>query len=558
MNSQFLIRIAAAALAATTLLTAQSAPIARTKAGESKAEAVSTERLQVRLAEVIAMLEEDDLTAEQRDQARKKLQEISAKLKSASAKSSSAIAVAPSAALDVHEVHGKVAAVAPSAAHQVQTVTVDGKKVAFVHESSKSDHAIEVVPVEGKAHTFTRKSAASDEPRTLDIVVAPEAAQDPAPAKPPKPTKAPKAPKAPKAAKAAPEPVEAPAERELVEVEKARSGPLRLRRATAEGSKEEAVRTLRTDVETLNKRIAEVKAAQEEGAKPRVLRVRQLEGEGQGQEGTVREHRELLEFARRAADEGALAKAHALRSGQLAERVRDHAEAVKRYAKLEAEAKAQGESEAAADKAVAAKLYRSRADAAKKDQGEAKSRARAAKAEDEAKAEESVRALFLDRVRRTHDVDDGDDDREIRKLIDEMRAEMRQIRALLQDLRKQAQAPRGRTPGQDRAPASSASGSGGSVALGRSGASAFGGAVGAGAGTREPGQSLFGSSGSGTARGSWNLLVPGQSKQAPGSALHFPGGSGVAGPAQSAGEPETTATSPEPFKRSAGSRLLLR
>lgn len=87
MNPQHLIRSAVATLAAATFLVAQSAPMPSAgpsgpaSAAAPKASAASTERLQVRLAEVIAMLEEDDLTAEQRAQAKKKLEEISARLR---------------------------------------------------------------------------------------------------------------------------------------------------------------------------------------------------------------------------------------------------------------------------------------------------------------------------------------------------------------------------------------------------------------------------------------------------------------------------------------------
>jgi hypothetical protein len=87
MNPRNLIRTAAATLAATTFLFAQSALVPAAGGAQApKTTNISPERLQVRLAEVIAMLEEDDLTPEQRDAAKKKLQEISARLKAASTK----------------------------------------------------------------------------------------------------------------------------------------------------------------------------------------------------------------------------------------------------------------------------------------------------------------------------------------------------------------------------------------------------------------------------------------------------------------------------------------
>lgn len=69
-----LFRLAVASFATFTLLPAQSAPVARVQRSADKATA--TEKMQVRLAEVITMLEEDDLTPEQRAAARKKLEEI--------------------------------------------------------------------------------------------------------------------------------------------------------------------------------------------------------------------------------------------------------------------------------------------------------------------------------------------------------------------------------------------------------------------------------------------------------------------------------------------------
>ena len=83
MNPTTLIRCVAATLAATTLLLAQSAPLpSRTRTADKPPERAS-ERMQVRLAEVIAMLEEDDLSPEQRVQAKKKLEEIVARLREA-------------------------------------------------------------------------------------------------------------------------------------------------------------------------------------------------------------------------------------------------------------------------------------------------------------------------------------------------------------------------------------------------------------------------------------------------------------------------------------------
>ena len=86
MNPTMLIRSAVAALASTTLLLAQGGSSGPTPSRASTPPpAVNTERLQVRLAEVIAMLDEDDLTPEQRSMAKKKLEEIAAKLRAAQA-----------------------------------------------------------------------------------------------------------------------------------------------------------------------------------------------------------------------------------------------------------------------------------------------------------------------------------------------------------------------------------------------------------------------------------------------------------------------------------------
>jgi hypothetical protein len=83
MNPTKLIRCLAATLAAGALLSAQSAPTApqAPQAPKARSDGKAADRMQVRLAEVIAMLEEDDLSPEQRAQAKKKLQEIVAKLR---------------------------------------------------------------------------------------------------------------------------------------------------------------------------------------------------------------------------------------------------------------------------------------------------------------------------------------------------------------------------------------------------------------------------------------------------------------------------------------------
>lgn len=78
MNPKTLFRFAVAVVAAATCALAQAAPAERSR---TRPEPRGDDRVQVRLAEVIALLEEEDLTPDQRAKARAKLEDIVAQLR---------------------------------------------------------------------------------------------------------------------------------------------------------------------------------------------------------------------------------------------------------------------------------------------------------------------------------------------------------------------------------------------------------------------------------------------------------------------------------------------
>lgn len=165
MNPTILIRSVAATLAAAAVLTAQSAPLPNARA--PKAEAKATERMQVRLAEVIAMLEEDDLSPEQRAQAKKKLEEIVARLRET-----------------------------PAAAAVPSTPAPLGRQS---RTAETTESAATPAPSPSRSRTFTFHSAEGGEGR---VMLVPQEPSPPAPPAPPAlPGKAPKPPKPPKAPK---------------------------------------------------------------------------------------------------------------------------------------------------------------------------------------------------------------------------------------------------------------------------------------------------------------------------------------------------------------------
>jgi hypothetical protein len=418
MNSPSLIRSAMAALAATALLTAQSAPATRARASgeKAKAEATASDRLQIRLAEVIAMLEEDDLTPEQRSQAKQKLEEISTKLRAA-AKSgtSNVVALSPSTT----EMRVRSVATTPVTA---TTETTFGE-------------IVEVAPTKVRNYSATVESGS--EPIAVVVETEP---QDPKPAKAPKPPKAPKAPKAPEA-ESGDEPAEGQTkmrfryvnpqggEAEIIEV------PVERRASTKEWE---------TRVKADASKAALDKWRTEAGAEARMYRVKA--GELRAAAEKYKAENELAPKTRyRAIDVDDLKAAEEdvtrARRAYVLDRTKNDAEA-----------------EAEAIKTYSLRARKAQSEAATKD----------------AQAQNKLLQLRRSRAgeRAADDDDDGDDDAEIRALVEEMRAEMKEIRSLLQELRKQAQSSRTRTPraggGQDAfAPAT------GGVAAGRQARSAM-------------------------------------------------------------------------------------
>ncbi|MFY9341521.1 MAG: hypothetical protein WAT39_03465, partial [Planctomycetota bacterium] len=459
MNCTNPIRVALATLAATFCLPAQSAPVARTKAATAATSApANAERLQVRLAEVIAMLEEDDLTAEQRAEAKKKLVEIQQKLKAAPP-APRATALAPAGAVAA-PIEGQWTDVAP-ADGATRTFVVEGhtgdQPVAVARgllglrgltvraADSKGEAAVVVegaevaqpVVVAPGQRVLTLRSGEGES--EVAIVVAPESTQDPKPAqepKAPKPPKAPKAPKAPKPPKAAKAPVEVFEMMDPPEASKAvrgrRVGGDDVKVVEVEGG--EWRKTL-GDVEKLRVKADALRAA---GDKMRVevkgledAKVRWLKaGEALDTRGLeVDELRKL----------GATLRADGVKNKRVAELL--HADGFTRRSGTTDNVKALVErarkAEQEGDLAEAHRVY-VKADGAKVKAADAKRY-----------TTELYRAGRLAERSKVAAGDDDDDDGEIRKLIDEMRKEMREIRALLNDLRKQqSAAPRARTRGQ--------------------------------------------------------------------------------------------------------------
>jgi hypothetical protein len=371
MNPQHLIRSAVATLAAATFLVAQSAPMPSAgpsgpaSAAAPKASAASTERLQVRLAEVIAMLEEDDLTAEQRAQAKKKLEEISARLRAASK---------------------------PSEAPKALAMKADAAKAA------ESPTRMRVV----------RQSAEGSE-SAQEVAVAPLETAGPTP---PRIARMPRSPMA----------VAAP---KVVEVAPAQD-PQPLARARAAQS--DAARELRAAAEKLR---TEVKVAEGSRARLRFAEVAEQD-EKQAQEGAVRTRLlKAYESQRKAAVEVERADEKRGRTlvlspdtGNKRAESADEPMVLRRMGGDDVAVRAGLEKEVA-EKAFteARKVYTVQLDEVKK------ARSDAAKAR-----------LLAVRASEAGD-DDDDDDRKILKLLAQMRAEMREIKAMLQELKQQQAQP---------------------------------------------------------------------------------------------------------------------
>ena len=435
MNPQHLIRSAVATLAAATFLVAQSAPLAPATpvapgaSAAPKASAVSTERLQVRLAEVIAMLEEDDLTAEQRAQAKKKLEEISVRLRAASKPAEAPKAVA-----------GK------ALAERDLAVMVDAAKAA------ESPARVRVV----------RQNAEGGE-SVQEVAVAPVATAGPTP---PRVVRGPRAPRAPDMA-AAPKVVEvAPAQ-----------DPQPFARARAAQS--QAAQELRAAAEKLR---TEVKAA--DGAK---ARIRFAEVAEQNEKQAAESQAKALLFQaregqRKAAVEVERADLRRARSLVMTpESDKSPASAVEPMVlRLMDDAVAARKPSVARRVTAAPKDFVLELDDVKKAKVDS---AKAKMFAPRVRAEAGV----------SNDDGDDDDDRKILKLLAQMRAEMREIKAMLQELKQQQaqQAQPART--RVRSLGGGMSGSGGSTFGSGSGGKATSGNLlfGAGAGQSGNGDVYF-------------------------------------------------------------------
>lgn len=507
MNPTILIRCIVATLAATTLLTAQSAPAERAKArAETKAETKSGERMQVRLAEVIAMLEEDDLSPEQRAMAKKKLEEIVARLREAPTPPPTPSAPsAPARVRELLETRGFGVAEAPAAPAP-----------------------------SSRPRTFTFKSAEGGE-GTMVIggqdPVAPAAPS--APAKAPKPPKAPKAPKAPK-----PDSVTMPLQ---VEIAETAEGEAPARVIELEGGLHvvevpkgaETVDVIGTVKERAKLgELAEIQdPAKRASVEARV--VERLEAAKQAN----RLSRTQFEKARAEAAEAA-EKAQVMQRDQALVRTRAARDAAEMYRAAEEQKVRADQSKAKAEGQAKAKLFRSLAQSSETREEEvegklpARSRVLRVVGSDGAQAEAKVLDVAPLRpgtysLRRAAVADGGDDDAEIKQLIEEMRAEMREIRKLIEQLKKAqtSAAPRARAGfdafGGMQAPASPFGGAAGmpGEARGRAprsaagGVSTFGGGgAGGGVGGQAGGQAQGqeGATGQGSTNLRWSTKAPAQ------------------------------------------------
>jgi hypothetical protein len=395
MSPSIVTRFALAALATAFVLPAQSAPARATKPNQAQGEAKADEKVQTRLAEVIAMLEEEDLTPEQRAEAKKKLKEIGARLKQDAAKAQAGGAWTLHAPKVTTSKDGHVIV---ESKEGVYLVAPDSKP-AEVRE-------VEGFPVVEEKVVYRRYPDAGVTVPALPPT--PDAA--PSPARAPRAPRATRAPRAlsPESAPAAPEAAEAPPLARLVVPEAGQAGPTppRARRTRTTAPQEVPVETVREEVVEVEApvklRWTRAKAAEEARA------------EAEAKQEEVRVRGRLLEPARlelEAARERAADARSRLRFDEgmrdFGERVRAQADAARR--------------EAAEVRERAIEVVR----------GENSERLFSSRRDDEGKAKQGN--LLFGRAVESRPAEAGDD--EIRALIDEMRAEMRQIRALMQELR---------------------------------------------------------------------------------------------------------------------------
>lgn len=394
MNQSIVMRLLAAACATAVVssLPAQSAPAAVRSGSRAVAPEVAQDpvaapkraeagdKVQLRLAEVMAMLEEDDMTPEQQQKALKKLAEVADRLKQdrAAAPTSSfrgMVARAASPAAPADAAQGSAGFGASAGPGQSS-----GGGVARVRSSGQSSGGF----------------GATTAPETIDKPAQLEALGVPMPSKPAKAPKAPKAPKPPKGA-AAPAAPAAPAD-PAAPVDLFGSFPGHDQAAHKEALKAHG-EALRAHAETL--RAHEMSAAKAD--------------EMRAHAEAMKEHAEAFRdqanrvYFTKALDDAGKAEVGAQR---WAERVKgvpsdDVKVLLERVAKQTAETQAQVAEEVA------------------------KTSARARVGREMAARDVAKRYA-------ARNAEAGEGDAEIRATIDEMRAEMREIRKLMQQIRERS------------------------------------------------------------------------------------------------------------------------
>ena len=407
MSPSIVIRLAMAALATAFVLPAQSAPARPAQSRAGKQEAKADEKVQTRLAEVIAMLEEDDLSPEQRAEAKKKLKEIGERLrKDAAAKGKEASVLPKAEGIEIVGDH---------------VILKSKEGVYLVDPSLKPARAVEGFPVVSGEPVEGRRV----------VVFAPDSAAPSAPARAPKAPKPPKFPNSSEvpAAPEAPGVPGVPAVPDLAEPVSPKSVEgMPLPNPRPRVTRTRVVETHEQPVEVVEgfPLVVEVEGHGE-------LRWAEAKGALEQARAEVEVEGRRLKLKNRALDD-ARARLDEARQVELEAAVRHRADAVR--AKLEAD---RAQQQALTTRAKAAEVRRNadalRAVRAERVPAEALPRLRElpllSRSLDSEAAEEA-KSVF-GRVAETRAAEAGDD--EIRALIDEMRVEMRRIRDLMQELR---------------------------------------------------------------------------------------------------------------------------
>lgn len=465
MTPTMLIRVATAALVGAMFLPAQSPAEGRRPA--AKATASAAERAQVRLAEVMAMLQDDTLSPEQRAEATRKLEEVMAALAAAKATS---VAGQPAQAVDSAKAGKEVVVVRSSRdSSSAQDSQSSSSSTSSGSGSSSSDSAKATDESSGRGN---KAEAGKGKGRARTLLVVPGAAAGSAPApaqgpespapdtrapKPPKPPKAPRAPKPPKAPRAdgalpGEAPAAPPAEGSTIEVAPLAPGSFLLSTEPPEGMTEGVSVELVEPIVISEERLAEV-------AEPEVVQLRLqgqglqplvIEGTGPDGEHTLIRAR-MLEVRAKLDEARALAEVDLHTTMQKARLDMDLAQRdleVAQKAMVEAQDRmkrdidiaAATEAEAAAKDARRVLVLRAlHPEAAERDAQERAVGDRAT-AERDVAPRQAERHVFEVRGQRPRT---RAQDEEIRTLIDEMRAEMREIRALMREMRAHASAAPG-------------------------------------------------------------------------------------------------------------------